>query len=52
MIMIYTEEELEWIDTKTMGWPIKENCPSDIKKSIERKMEKQKATYAEMFGED
>lgn len=38
MHMLFTSEELKWIDTKTFGWPIKKECPEKIRKSIEQKL--------------
>lgn len=37
MHIIFTEEERRWMEMRKFGLPIKENCPSDIKKSIEKK---------------
>lgn len=51
MIIIFTEDEREWMDTKTIGWPIKDGCPSDIRESIEKKKQKQREYETEMFGE-
>lgn len=38
MHMLFTNEELKWIDTKTFGWPIKRSCPKDIRENIEKKI--------------
>lgn len=40
MHIIFSEEELRWINKRTMGWPLKQDCPEKIKKSIEKKKEK------------
>lgn len=40
MHMMFTEEEKEWIDMRTFGWPIKNGCPKEIRESIERKKRK------------
>lgn len=40
MHMMFTEEEKEWIDMRTFGWPIKKGCPKEIRESIERKKRK------------
>lgn len=37
MHLLFSEEELRWIDVYKFGWPIKNGCPENIKKSIERK---------------
>lgn len=37
MHMIFTEEELRYIDTKQFGFPVKKDCPEKIRKSIEKK---------------
>lgn len=39
MHIIFTEDELKYINTKAFGWPIKDKCPDTIRKSIERKKE-------------
>ena len=52
MIIFFTEEERKWMDTKTIGWPIKDDCPDDIRKSIEKKKQYQREMEKEMFGED
>lgn len=40
MHIIFTEQELKWINTQKFGWQIKKDCPPDIRKSIEKKKEK------------
>lgn len=40
MHIIFTEQELKWIDTKIWGWKIKKDCPSDIRKRIEKKLKR------------
>ena len=37
MTILYTDEEKRWIDMNKWGWPIKDGCPDNIKKEIERK---------------
>lgn len=37
MHIIFTEQELNWIDTKKWGWQIKKDCPPDIRRGIEKK---------------
>ena len=37
MYIVFSEEELEWIDKETFGWPIKPRCPKNVKKRIEIK---------------
>lgn len=37
MHMMFSEEELYWVNTQVFGWPIKNGCPRKIKQSIERK---------------
>lgn len=37
MHMIFSAEELQWINTRKYRWPIKKDCPSKIRLSIERK---------------
>lgn len=39
MHIIFTEDEMKYINTKAFGWPIKDQCPDKIRKSIERKKE-------------
>lgn len=38
MHLIFTEEEREWIDMKPFDWKIKDGCPKELKKQIERKL--------------
>ena len=38
MTVIFTVEERKWIDMKPFAWTVKNGCPEDIKKSIERKL--------------
>ena len=38
MHVIFTEDELEWIDKKIFNWTVKKGCPSSIKKSLEKKL--------------
>lgn len=40
MHMIFTKEELVWIESDKFGWPIKRGCPQEIRKSITAKKEK------------
>lgn len=37
MHMLFTEQEKEWINLRKWGWPLKRDCPKNIRKSIERK---------------
>lgn len=37
MHIVFTEEELRWIKKDVFSWPLKNGCPSSIKKSIEKK---------------
>lgn len=37
MHILFSEKELEWIEKRKYGWPIKRGCPSEIRKSIEKK---------------
>lgn len=40
MHIIFTDEEMEWLDTsKTFMWKIKDRCPRRIKESLVEKME-------------
>ena len=48
MHMIFTEEELEWINTREFGWPIKDRCPENIRAIIETK----KKAIDNQFGGD
>lgn len=38
MHMIFTEEEKSWIDMRVFGWRIQKGCPTDIRNSIEKKL--------------
>lgn len=37
MHMLFSAEELQWINTGKYRWPIKKDCPNKIRLSIERK---------------
>lgn len=37
MHIVFSEDELRWINTKTLGWPVKKDCPNKILKSILKK---------------
>ena len=37
MHVLFSEEELEWVNKKTFGWPIKDGCPDTIRKAIRKK---------------
>lgn len=39
MHMLFSAEELQWINTGKYRWPIKKDCPNKIRLSIERKKE-------------
>lgn len=41
-ILIFTEEELEWIDKIPYNWKIKKGCPDKLKKSIDKKLKELK----------
>lgn len=40
MHIIFTDEELKWITTRELGWPIKSGCPDGIRATIEQKKKK------------
>jgi len=37
MHLQFSDEEKKWIELKKFGWPVKEGCPKDVEKSIQRK---------------
>lgn len=39
MHLLFSQEELAWIDTKVFGWKIREGCPKDISDKIRKKLE-------------
>ena len=39
MQVLLSKQEREWIDKKPFDWSIKEGCPPDIRKRIERKLQ-------------
>ena len=40
MHIIFTDEEMEWLDTsKTFAWKIKDKCPQRIKEDLSKKLE-------------
>ena len=38
MTIIFTEEELKWIDKVPFKWAIKPNCPDAIRQVLARKL--------------
>ena len=38
MHMLFSDREKEWINMKVFGWRIKQGCPDDVRKSIEKKL--------------
>lgn len=38
MTLIFTDEELEYIDKEPFNWHPKKKCPSEIEESIKRKL--------------
>lgn len=38
MHVIFTDEEKEWINMKPFNWTVKDGCPENIKKEIEKKL--------------
>jgi hypothetical protein len=40
MHIIFTDEEMEWLDTsKSFAWKIKDKCPQRIKEVLSKKLE-------------
>lgn len=38
MHIIFSTEEMKWIDIRPFNWTVKSKCPEAIKKSIEKKL--------------
>ena len=38
MQVLLSEKEMEYVNTSVFGWEIKDDCPKDIKKEIEKKI--------------
>lgn len=38
MHIIFSTEEMKWIDTRLFNWTVKNKCPEAIKKAIEKKL--------------
>lgn len=38
MIVIFTDEEKKWIEKEPLNWHIKQGCPEQIKKELQRKL--------------
>ena len=38
MIVVFTEAEMEHINTKRFRWTVKDDCPESMRKRIERKL--------------
>lgn len=38
MTIIFTEQELEWIEKEPLNWHPKDGCPKNIKDSLEKKI--------------
>ena len=39
MHIIFTAEELQWINKKPFNWTIKKGCPDSIKKGLQKKLD-------------
>lgn len=38
MHVLFSQEELAWIDKKLFDWTVKRGCPEKLKKGIEQKL--------------
>ena len=38
MYILFTDEEMKWLNKTDFNWTIKEGCPKDIRNALERKM--------------
>lgn len=45
MTIIFTDDEIEWVVKEPFNWHIKNGCPSNLKKSIERKLKRLSNEY-------
>lgn len=36
--VLFTEEEMEWLDKKKFNWTIKKGCPKKIEHSLKKKL--------------
>lgn len=39
MHLMLEDEELKWINKELFNWTIKEGCPDDIRKKLEKKLD-------------
>lgn len=39
MTIVFSDEELKWIDKKPFNWSLKNECPEDLKTKIKRKLD-------------
>lgn len=46
MVLKFSEEEKKYLITEKGNWQIKENCPQNIKKELERKLSLLNSQYA------
>ena len=38
MTIMFTEQELKWIDKELFNWKLKEGCPESIREDLEQKL--------------
>lgn len=51
MTIIFTEQELEWIDKKLFDWKLKDGCPDSIRSDLERKLKMLRERQGTGMGE-
>ena len=39
MHLIFSEEEKKWIKKELFNWTVKKNCPKELRKKINKKLE-------------
>lgn len=39
MHLIFSEEEKKWIKKETFNWTVEKNCPKELRKKINKKLE-------------
>lgn len=38
MLILFDDEEMQWIEKRLFSWRIKDGCPDNIRKRIEKKL--------------
>lgn len=39
MIVVFSEEEMEWIDKMPFAWKIRNGCPAKLREALQKKLD-------------